>query len=91
MQNVNKDALRDDIQPIYLKQVTPSLLHYAIGTKKPIFLRQFLQGIEWKFGFRYEPKYELKDILYDKAWKPPMFKEIYSKIKKPSPKLQSVF
>ena len=62
-----------------------------IGTKKPIFLRQFLQGIEWKFGFRYEPKYELKDILYDKAWKPPMFKEIYSKIKKPSPKLLSVF
>jgi hypothetical protein len=86
MQNVDKEALANGIQPIYLKQVTPSLLHYAIGTKKPIFLRQFLQGIEWKFGFRYEPKYELKDILYDESWRPPAFKAIHkATVKKTSP------
>jgi hypothetical protein len=86
MQNVDKEALANKTQPIYLKQVTPSLLHYAIGTKKPIFLRQFLQGIEWKFGFRYEPKYELKDILYDESWRPPAFKAVHkATIKKTSP------
>lgn len=90
-QNVDKDALANGEQPIYLKQVTPSLLHYAIGTKKPIFLRQFLQGIEWKFGFRYEPKYELKDILYNESWRPPAFKEVQRKIKGVSKKSVPVF
>jgi hypothetical protein len=83
MQNIDKETIISKKQPIYLKQVTPSLLHYAIGTKKPIFLRQFLQGIEWKFGFRYEPNYELKDILYNETWVPPVFKTIHKeKIKK---------
>lgn len=79
--NIDKQAYLSGTQPIYLKQVTPSLLHYAVGTKKPIFLRQFLQGIEWKFGFRYEPKYELKDILYNDSWTPPAFKEIQKQIR----------
>jgi hypothetical protein len=90
-QNVNKEALRDNTQLIYLKEVVPSLLHYAIGTKKPIFLRQFLQGIEWRFGFRYEPKYELKDILYDEYWEPPLFKEVQRKLKGTLKKTVAVF
>lgn len=91
MQNVDKEALANNIQPLYLKQVIPSLLHYPIGTKKPIFLRQFLRGIEWKFGFAYQPKYELKDILYDETWRPPAFKEVQSKMKKSANKVSSVF
>ncbi len=47
-----------------LKSTIPSLLHYAVGKKKPDFLRSFLPGIEWRFGFKYQPKYELKDSLY---------------------------
>lgn len=79
--NIDKEAYLNGIQPIYLKQVTPSLLHYAVGVKKPIFLRQFLQGIEWKFGFIYEPKYELKDILYNDAWISTSFKKVQKQIK----------
>jgi hypothetical protein len=92
--NIDKEAYLNDTQPIYLKQVTPSLLHYAVGAKKPIFLRQFLQGIEWKFGFRYEPKYELKDILYNKSWVPPVFKDIQKQLKGttvPTKKTTAVF
>ena len=47
-----------------LKSTVPSLLHYAVGKKKPDFLRSFLPGIEWRYGFKYEPKFELKDKLY---------------------------
>jgi hypothetical protein len=47
-----------------LKSKMPALLHYAVGKKKPTFLRSFLTGIEWRFGFKYEPKYELKGKLY---------------------------
>lgn len=90
-QNVDKVALANDEQPIYLKQVTPSLLHYAIGVKKPIFLRQFLGGIEWKHGIKYEPKYELKDILYDKTWRPIAFKHIQAKMKPNTVKVSKVF
>lgn len=90
-QNIDKVAYANGTQPIYLKQVTPALLHYAIGTKKPIFLRQFIKGIAWKFGFIYEPKYELKDILYDESWIPPKFKEIQKKSKPTLKKTTSVF
>lgn len=63
----------------FLKNATPSLIHYGIGAKKPIWLRNFIKGIAWKYdGFMYEPKYELKDILYDKNWSPATFKNIYS-------------
>lgn len=91
MQNVDKKALAAGEQPIFLKQVTPSLLHYAIGVKKPIFLRQFLRGIEWKFGFEYQPKYELKDILYDETWEPTPFKVVQAQIKGKTKKVSSVF
>ena len=47
-----------------LKSTVPSLLHYAVGKKKPDFLRSFLPGIEWRYGFKYEPQFELKDKLY---------------------------
>lgn len=76
---------KSDNKTKQLKQVTPSLIHYAVGTKKPIFLRQFLTGIEWKYGFAYEPKYELKDILYDVTWQPPSFKEIQKNNEKNNP------
>lgn len=90
-QNVDKKALADNIQLEYLKHVTPSLLHYAVGTKKPIFLRQFLRGIEWKFGITYEPLYELKNILYDETWTPPKFKQIQKKQKEKIKKNIAVF
>ena len=66
----------------YLKAVTPSLIHYAIGTKKPLWLNDFLPGLTWKYdGFLYQAKYELKDILYDKTWQPPSFKSVQKKQK----------
>jgi hypothetical protein len=74
----------------YLKAVTPSLIHYAIGTKKPLWLNDFLPGLSWKFdGFQYEAKYELKDILYDKTWQPPSFKSVQKDQKEM--KLKSLF
>jgi len=91
MQNVNKKALANNEQPLYLRQVTPSLMHYAIGVKKPIFLRQFLRGIEWKFGFEYQPQYELKDILYDETWQPPAFKQVQAEMKGAKSKVTSLF
>lgn len=91
MQNVNKKALANNEQPLYLRQVTPSLMHYAIGVKKPIFLRQFLRGIEWKFGFEYQPQYELKDILYDETWQPPAFKQVQAEMKGAKSKVSSLF
>lgn len=91
MQNVDKKALAAGEKPIHLKEVTPSLLHYAIGVKKPIFLRQFLRGIEWKFGFEYQPKYELKDILYDEDWVPTPWKVVQAEIKGKTKKVYSVF
>jgi hypothetical protein len=60
----------------YLKVVVPSIIHYAIGTKKPLWLNDFLPGLEWRYGFTYEAKYELKDILYNKNWQPPSFKSV---------------
>jgi hypothetical protein len=66
-----------------LKVVTPKLIHYAVGAQKPIFLRNFIKGISWKYdGFMYQPKYELVDILYDSEWKPEKFKKIYDRDKK---------
>lgn len=53
-----------DPQEKYLKTAIPRLIHYAVGKKKPLFLNQFLSGIEWKYGFKYEPKYELKNKLF---------------------------
>jgi len=47
-----------------LKSKVPALLHYAVGKKKPDFLRSFLPGIEWRFGFLYNAQYELKGKLY---------------------------
>ena len=74
----------------YLKAVTPSLIHYAIGTKKPLWLNDFLPGLTWKYdGFLYEAKYELKDILYDKTWQPPSFKSVQKKQKQT--KVKSLF
>ena len=82
---VNKD---EDSTAQYLKQVTPALVHYGIGAKKPIWLRDFIRGISWKFdGFMYEPKYELKDILYDRNWSPDQFKNIYDSDKRKKRKL----
>ncbi len=51
-------------QDRYLKTATPKLIHYAVGKKKPEFLRQFLPRIEWRYGFKYESKYELKNKLF---------------------------
>lgn len=91
MQNIDKNAIKNGTQPIYLKTAVPGLIHYPIGAKKPIFLRQFLKGIAWRFGFDYQPKYELTNILYDENWQPPTFKEIQKKIKDPNPKSKSLF
>jgi hypothetical protein len=80
MQNLDKGMKAGTPDERYLKQVTPSIIHYAIGTKKPLWLRDFLPGLSWKFdGFQYEPKYELKDILYNKDWQPPSFKSVQKK------------
>jgi hypothetical protein len=92
MQNIDKNALSSGEQPTYLKNVVPSLIHYAIGTKKPIWLRQFLPGIAWRFdGFQYQPKYELKDILYNKDWVPPKWKDVQKKIKDGAIQKKSLF
>ena len=80
MQNLDKGMKAGTPDERYLKQVTPSIIHYAIGTKKPLWLRDFLPGLSWKFnGFQYQPKYELKDILYNKDWQPPSFKSVQKK------------
>lgn len=82
MQNLDKGMKAGTPDERYLKVVTPSLIHYAIGVKKPLWLRDFLPGLSWKFnGFQYEPKYELKDILYNKDWKPLPFKAVQKKQK----------
>jgi len=92
MQNLDKGMKAGKPDEKYLKQVTPSLIHYAIGTKKPLWLRDFLPGISWKFnGFQYQPKYELKDILYNKEWTPPKWQEVQKKIKNGAIKKTSVF
>lgn len=66
-----------------LKQKIPALVHYGIGIKKPIWLRNFIKGISWLYdGFMYEPKYELKDILYDTSWQPDKFAKSYNSDKK---------
>jgi hypothetical protein len=70
-------SIADEAPDKFLKNVTPSLLHYAVGVKKPFFLRQFLPGIAWKYnGLQYEPLYELSDILYNKDWEPTRFKQL---------------
>lgn len=79
---IDNEALEGGYIPKFLKKAVPALIHYAVGTKKPIFLRQFLQGIEWRTGIHYEPKYELKDILYDETWTPPSFKQVEAEMKK---------
>jgi len=48
----------------HLANKVPKLLHYAIGKKKPQFLREFLPRLTWKYGFDYEPKYELKGKIF---------------------------
>jgi len=48
----------------HLALKTPRLLHYAVGKKKLKFLREFLPRIEWKYGFNYETKYELKNKIF---------------------------
>lgn len=55
-----------------LKKVVPYLIHYAIGRKKPLWLRQFLKGIKWKYPDipEYQPVKELKGILYNEDWQP---------------------
>ena len=90
-QNIDKKALAEDYIPKHLKRSVPSLIHYAIGSKKPIFLRQFILGIEWRTGITYQPKYELKDILYDKSWRPNMFKHIQKEMKNRDIKTKSLF
>jgi hypothetical protein len=51
-------------EEMYLKKTVPRIIHYAVGKKKPIFLNYFLKGIEWRYGIKYDPKYELKDKLF---------------------------
>jgi hypothetical protein len=53
----------------YFKNKTPRLIHYAVGKKKHLFLREFLPRIEWKYGFTYQPKYELKDKIFQETTK----------------------
>jgi len=89
MQNLDKDMKAGTPPEKYLKVVMPSIIHYAIGTKKPLWLRDFLPGLKWRFGFTYKPKYELKDILYNKSWFPPSFKSVQKKGKEYS--IKSVF
>jgi hypothetical protein len=48
----------------YFKNKTPRLIHYAVGKKKHLFLAEFLPRIEWKYGFIYQPKYEMKNKLF---------------------------
>lgn len=48
----------------HLQQKVPRLFHYAIGKRKTLFLREFLPRIEWKYGFIYETKYELKNKIF---------------------------
>jgi len=89
---IDKNAIASGKQLSYLKRVVPSLIHYAVGTKKPLWLRQFLPGIAWRFGgFQYQPKYELKDILYNKDWVPPKWKNVQKKIKNNAINKNSVF
>jgi len=72
----------DEIGTIYLKQVTPYIIHYAIGVKKPLWLSKFLIGVAWKFNdFIFQPKFELKNILYNKNWVPGRIKRAHSKKK----------
>ena len=90
MQCLDKDMKAGKPPEKYLKAVTPSLIHYAIGTKNPLWLNDFLPGLTWKYdGFLYEAKYELKDILYDKTWQPPSFKSVQKKQKQT--KVKSLF
>ena len=76
MQNRDKMMKAGTPPDKYLKVVVPSIIHYAIGTKKALWLNDFLPGLEWRYGFVYEAKYELKDILYNKDWVPPSFKSV---------------
>jgi|TARA_Y100000389_G_scaffold61435_1_gene57504 hypothetical protein len=89
MQNLDKDMKAGEPPEKYLKEVVPSLIHYAIGTKKPLWLNDFLPGLKWRYGFDYKAKYELKDILYNKDWRPPSFKSVQKKQKEL--KTKSVF
>ena len=93
MQNRDKMMKAGTPPDKYLKVVVPSIIHYAIGVKKPLWLNDFLPGLEWRYGFKYEAKYELKDILYDKNWSPPSFKSIQKNgfILKKELKTKSVF
>lgn len=59
------------------KQSVPTILHYAIGVKKPLFMRKFLPGIAWRYNdFQYQPKYEWHDILYNENWTPTKFSKV---------------
>lgn len=73
---------KEQIGKNYLKKVVPSIIHYAIGVKKPLWLRKFIPGIKWKYNIDYKPKYELKNILYNKDWKPKRFKIVHEEKKK---------
>lgn len=72
----------EEVGTIYLKQSTPYIIHYAIGVKKPLWLSKFLIGIAWMFnGFIPQPKFELKNILYNKDWTPSQAKRLHTKKK----------
>lgn len=61
--------------PRQLKAQVPSIVHYAVGAKKPLWLRKFIPGIQWRFpDVTWTPQYELRDILYNEAWQPEAFK-----------------
>lgn len=53
----------------HFKNKTPRLIHYAVGKKKHLFLRKFLPRIEWKYGFIYQPKYELSNKIFKETTK----------------------
>jgi len=78
---INDDDVNENSK--FLKQGSPSIAHYGVGAKKPIWLRNFIKGIAWKYdGFIYQPKYELKDIMYDPNWEPVKFAKLYNSDKK---------
>jgi len=73
----------------FIKIVVPYLIHYTVGVKKPLWLRKFIPGIAWRFNdYQFTPKFELKDILYNKHWEPTPFKLIHKKKKE---KVKSLF
>lgn len=73
---------KEEVGTTYLKQSTPYIIHYAVGKKKPLWLSKFLIGIAWKFNdFIVQPKFELRNILYNKDWIPSQTKRLHTKKK----------